>query len=304
MTKRKTSTVLAVGAIAVAALAAAGEVWANLAQTPVLTTARYEQNPAASGTYLTWDQNSAAKPKHQNAFLRNGGTTVQLNPARTFGYGGGIDGTTVVFQQVSLRNQSDIRFYDAATKVRSAPPAGVNTPAWEWGPSISGTWLLFGREKGANNSQVILRSTTSKTAFKLAGENSSSSGVAPGQVNGNWAVWQQCFSDHCSVYLRDIAGKVTTKLVNTLPPARDEYAPSVSTDGTVYYLHAGRKCGEAVKLVKKAIGQPETILNTFNPGIDIFSTDATADATSGTDVYLEKYNCKRATSDIHKVVDP
>ncbi len=304
MIKRKRTTVFAVGAIAVVALAVAGEVWANLAQTPVLTTARSEQHPAAFGTYLTWDQNSAAKPNHHNAFLRNGATTIQLNAAHTYGWGGGIDGTTVVFQQVSLRGQSDIRFYDAVTKMRSAPPAGVNTPAWEWSPSVSGNWLLFGREKGTNNSQVILRSTTSKTSYKLAAENTRNNFVSPGQVNGNWAVWTECFVDHCSVYLRDIAGKVTTKLANTLPPARDEYAPSVSTDGTVYYMHSGRKCGEAVKLVKKAIGQPETILNTFNPGIDVPDTNATADATSGTDVYIQRLNCKANTDDVFRVVDP
>ena len=234
MIKRNRAKVCAIGAITVVALAVAGEVWANLTQIPVLTTARSEQNPAAFGTYLSWNQNSAAKPNHPNAFLRNGATTIQLNPAHTFGYAGGIDGSTVVFQQVSLKSQSDIRFYDAVTKVRSAPPAGVNTPAWEWSPSVSGNWLLFGRESKTTASQVILRNRTSKTSYKLATENTQTTFVSPGQVNGNWAVWSECFSDHCSVYLRDIAGKVTTKLANTLPPARDEYAPSVSTDGTVY----------------------------------------------------------------------
>ena len=250
MIKRNRAKVCAIGAITVVALAVAGEVWANLTQIPVLTTARSEQNPAAFGTYLSWNQNSAAKPNHPNAFLRNGATTIQLNPAHTFGYAGGIDGSTVVFQQVSLKSQSDIRFYDAVTKVRSAPPAGVNTPAWEWSPSVSGNWLLFGRESKTTASQVILRNRTSKTSYKLATENTQTTFVSPGQVNGNWAVWSECFSDHCSVYLRDIAGKVTTKLANTLPPARDEYAPSVSTDGTVY-VHArrpqvrtGREAGE------------------------------------------------------------
>ena len=57
-------------------------------------------------------------------------------------------------------------------------------------------------------------------------------------------------------------------------------------------MHAGRKCGQAVKLVKTAIGQPETILNTFNPGIDVFATNATADATSGTDVYIQRTNLR------------
>lgn len=78
----------------------------------------------------------------------------------------------------------------------------------------------------------------------------------------------------------------------------------MATDGTVYYVHADRRCGQAVKMVKTAIGQPETILNTFNPGIDVFATNATADATSRTDVYIQRTNCKTNSDDIVKVVGP
>lgn len=301
---RTRATLLVAGAAALATLAVAGEVWANLAQTPVLNTPRYEALPGMSGANLVWSQPSIARPNHFNAFVRTSGVTTQLNAARTFGFTGGVDGNKIVFQQVSLRGQSDLRMYNVATHQHHAPPAGVNSTAWEYHPTISGNWLLFGRIIGAHNSRVILRSTTSKTSFQLAVENSSKIGTTPGQVNGNWAVWEQCWDDHCSVYRRDIAAKTTTVLVNSLPPARFEYSPSVAADGTAYYIHSGKGCGNTVKLVKQPVGGPETVLNTFNQGIDVLATNASADPTSGTDVLFEKYYCKRATSDIYKVVDP
>ena len=123
-------------------------------------------------------------------------------------------------------------------------------------------------------------------------------------MNGNWAVWEQCWDDHCSVYRRDIAAKATTLLVNHCHRPASSTAPSVAADGTAYYIHSGKGCGNTVKLVKQPVGGPETVLNTFNQGIDVLATNASADPTSGTDVLFEKYYCKRATSDIYKVVDP
>ncbi len=196
--------------------------------------------------------------------------------------------------------------YDAVTHVRSAPPAGVNTPANEWAPRISGNWLLFGRESGPNrrHTQVILRNLTNKTSFVLADVNSTKSYVYPGGISGNWAVWGIVGPTSESVFRRDIAGKKTTKLVNTLPPARYEYYPSVLADGTTYYAHSGSDCGDHVKLVKQAPGQPETVVNSFSQGIDYGWPDVVPDPTSGTDIYFTKIYCNRHTADIYKMIDP
>ena len=194
-------------------------------------TPRYEEVPAFAPSYLVWDQDSTPRPNHFNVFMRHGTTITQINPPRTFGFNPGIDGTTIVYQQwsLSLAKQGEIHLYDAVTHVRSAPPAGVNTPANEWAPRISGNWLLFGRESGPNrhHTQVILRNLTNKTSYVLADINSSTTYVYPGGITGNWAVWEKHGPTSASVFRRDIAGKTTTKLANTLPPARNEYDPSV-----------------------------------------------------------------------------
>lgn len=289
-----------------AVLVAGGDVWANLAQTPVRATNRFEEDPAVAGSYLAWDQNSTPRPNHFNVFVRHGTTITQINPPKTYGLNPSIDGTTVVYQQRSLTGQSDIRMYDVVTHVHSPPPAGVNTPAIEWSPRISGNWLLFGRVSGPNqrHSQVILRNLTSKTSFVLADVNSTKISAYPGGISGNWAVWGVFGPNSASIYRRDIAGKTTTKLVNTLPPARFEYNPTVLADGTAYYAHSGNGCGNTVKLVKQAPGQPETVVNTFSRGIDYVNATAVPDPISGTDIYFTKYYCNRQTADIYKMIDP
>lgn len=152
--------------------------------------------------------------------------------------------------------------------------------------------------------QVILRNLTDKTSFVLANVNSSTIHVYPGDISGNWAVWGVFAPKTASVFRRDIAAGQTTKLVNTLPPARNEYNPSVLADGTAYYAHSRIACGDHVKLVKQTPGQPETVVSTFSPGIDYTGSDAVPDPTSGTDIYFTKYYCKRQTADIYKMIDP
>ncbi len=99
--------------------------------------------------------------------------------------------------------------YDVVTHVHSAPPAGVNTPAIEWSPRISGNWLLFGRVSGPNqrHSQVILRNLTNKTSFVLADVNSTKITAYPGGISGNWAVWGVFGPNSASIFRRDIAGQ-------------------------------------------------------------------------------------------------
>ena len=114
-----------------AVFVAGGEVWANLAQTPVRVTNRVEEAPAVAGSYLVWDQNSTPRPNDFNVFMRHGTTMTEMNRARTYGFNPSIDGTTIVYQQYALSGarQGELHLYDAVTHERSAPPAGVNTPA-------------------------------------------------------------------------------------------------------------------------------------------------------------------------------
>jgi hypothetical protein len=180
---------LFVVAIAVALLAVP-TAYALLAQEGVKTTRLYEQVPAAategSTNYFAWTQNSRSKPKHFDAFLkRSGDLRVTLN-RKGEAFVGGIDPPMVAYQQV-VRGQSDLRLYDADTLTRPALPAGVNTPNWEWEPSISGDWLLFGRQTPTRQ-LVILQSLDPATPGSIVLDRGTRFRHA-GQVSGDFAVW-------------------------------------------------------------------------------------------------------------------
>ena len=64
--------------------------------TPVLTNPGDEYAYRISGTTSIWFQNTPASRNHYNAYIRTAAGLRQLNAAGTTGYGGGVDGTTVL----------------------------------------------------------------------------------------------------------------------------------------------------------------------------------------------------------------
>lgn len=278
----------------------------DLPQTAVLVTPSQEEGAAASGNYLVWDQ-AAQLGSDTLVYVRHGGTTRMVNAAGTQGYSGGIDGTRIVYMQLE-HGQSNLMLYNAASHVRSDLPAGFNTSQWEYRPSISGQWILFGRDSLPNHrhQDVILRNRITGQQVILASVNSTQNRVAvvPGQVNGNWAVWYRCTELRCSIYRRDIAAGITKKLINTFATGRYEFAPSVAKDGTAYFMHESQGCGHNAILAKHPVGQAATTLVHFKPGYDVLDTSATANPTSGTDVYFTKYRCARYTTNVFKVTAP
>ena len=279
-------------------------------QQPVLTTKADELGAAASGNSLLFEQSPANAFGVGNSYVRTGGATVRLNPVNTNSYTAGIDGNTVIYQLSSRTGHiSNLRLYDIATKVRSNPPPGFNTSWWEYGPTISGNWILFGRDSVPKHrrNQVILRNRVTGKQIILGNmviPKNAFAYLIAGQVNSHWAVWTRCVPTNCNVYRYDITTGTTTKLVNTNPAARFSYLPSVSSNGTLFYIHGERGCGNHTTLAERPVGGPETILVHFKPGMDVVSTSASADPSSGTDVYYSRVDCRNNHSDVYKVVAP
>ena len=70
-------------------------------------------------------------------------------------------------------------------------------------------------------------------------------------------------------------------------------------------LRASCFCGHSVKLMQHLIGQTPTVLVHFKPGYDLYNrTLATANPTSGTDIYFTKVPCATGNADIFKVTAP
>ena len=288
-----------------AALVAVPPAYGLLSQQGVNTTGLYEQVPAAEidGTmqYFAWSQNSRSHRNHFDAFLtRTGDSRVKLN-AKGEGYVGGIDPPMVAYQQV-VKGNSNLKLYDADTQTRTGPPAGVNTFDWEWEPSISGDWLLFGRQTSSSQF-VILRSLTTATEIIL---DQGPRFRHAGQVNGDYAAWTRCNRTTCNVARRQISTVSDTVL--SKPTRKLQYGAAVTGDGIVYAARSGAKCGADTKIVRYfGVGDPAggTIVADLGAtGRDLWSAYARNNGDGSVDVFYDRYVCGKSTSDIFRINDP
>ncbi len=264
--------------------------------TPLVATAANEFTPAYAPGYLTFSQNSTAKPGSYNEFvLPDGGSQFKVNPAGTVGYGGGIDGTTLAYQQVSKRTaNSDIQLYDVSTKTPGVLPPGVNTRFWEWHPTISGDWLLFNRNNinMAKNEwqKVILFNTSTLQKITLASVKSRKPYLSGDQVNGNYATWTEC-TRTCNVFEYNILSMTPTKIPRMTGTA--QFYGGVTSDGTVYFDRAFGTCGSGVQIVRQPLASAATPIATMSSGHavrqEIF---AVTNPDTSVSLYYSRYKCK------------
>jgi uncharacterized repeat protein (TIGR02543 family) len=267
---------------------------------PVLTTSAGEFQPAKGPMHLAWEQNTKAQPRHFDVFVRaEDGTTTKVNRGRSNGALGGIDGGRLVFQ-VFRKKRSNLRFYDLATGGLTSPPDPVNTRHWEYWPSVSHPWLLFGRLLRSGRRQLLLYHLESGEARVLAKTRRQDAFIGPGQVNGNYATWSTC-RPRCNEFRYDIAAGLGEKIFN---PGAYQRAPSVSTGGTVYFSRGGKRCGSTVRLIKAPIEGPQEVMVALPEVLDVRDTYVHTDPNGITEVFYERSGCGRMTaSDIFKVQD-
>jgi hypothetical protein len=123
---------------------------------PVLITPAGEFQPARGPDHLAWEQNTKASPNHYDVFAQaDGGGPIRVNAGRSNAAMGGIDDHTLVYQGYRKR-KSDLFFYDLNTGQRSKLPKKVNSKQWEYWPSISEPWLLFGRWKMSKDARLLI----------------------------------------------------------------------------------------------------------------------------------------------------
>ena len=294
---------MAAGAAGGGNLQFALEVVPPLPQLPVRATSHYEITPAAGAGGLAWAEGARSGFRFWTLWLADGsGPRVRVNVSRSNGYGGGLDADKLVYQEVR-GFQSNVRLFDVDSHSRSNP-GGVNTRHWEWHPTLSGSHILFGRRNFATRTdRIVLRDRAAGTSLVL--DRLPRAGGAriaeAGQVNGNYAVWYRC-APSCNVFLRDIAAGTMTKIPN--PQGRQQYDPSVASDGTVYFVQSGRGCGASVRLVRHPLGGPSTVIASLAPGRDSFHTYVEDDVDGSSDLYFERFRCSNFASDIFRVVDP
>ncbi len=263
-----------------------------------------EYQPIQSGDVLAWQQNSAQTPRHYDVFARpTGGEVFKVNPDGTNAANGAVDGDVLVYQQWA-GGRSDVKFFDLGTRSRTSAPSDVNSEQWEYWPKMDGQWLLFGRlNTNTRARQIILYNLEAHTSTRLDQVSSADGFMAPGQVNGNFAVWSRCRREtSCDVLRYDIASG-TRRVIGDAGSA--QYAPSVAPDGTVFYARSRGGCGQAVRLY----GQPPTGTATklwrLPSGDNVSSTHLYENADGRQTLLYDHYACgQAASSDIWQMIDP
>jgi hypothetical protein len=244
----------------------------------LLSSPNLEIRPSANATMVAWSQNSSKHPRFFNEYVKPiaGGNAKRLNAEGTRAYNGGFDGSKVIFQQISPQGQSDLVIYDTATKHYVAVPSGVNTTKWEAAPTMSGDYLLFSRETAGRTGfvdRLILHQISTgheQVLRKLFSDYRQGPFIDPGQVNGDYAVWDVCSrSAGCNVFRHQVSVDHT----QMIPDRQQEYASSVAADGTVFFIRSGVGCGRHAKLMRFSGGTGETA-ESFARNRDSFSTFA------------------------------
>jgi hypothetical protein len=287
-----------------AALAAAAIAYAAVTGPfPVKTTTANEMVPAANANWFAWSQSAAATPNKVSLlaepFPLNNGDQFKVNRTGTQGWSGGIEGSTLVYQEVAS-GQSNIYFFDLVDRTRTTHPY-VNTLQWEWHPTTSGDRILFGRQSRTTAAEsVLLHNMTTHQTRTLASTTRSNYAFYPGQVNGNYAVFTAC-TPSCNVRLYNIG----TQSLTTVPKPSNvahQYAGSVAGDGTVYFAQSGSGCGVNVKISRFQSGV-RTVLSPVSAGRDLNFTYTSAEA-DGNHVYYERANCSTGGGwNIYQLID-
>ena len=211
-------------------------------------------DPIDGTEVLTWSQSRPGARSSYDAYLQqHGGPAVKLN-LRGVAWSGDVDVPrhTAVYQQ-ARGGDSKIMFYDWITQRREAAPELVNTPAWEFHPRLQSDYLLFGRETWQTRPHVYrlmlfnLADGTIRTLDSIRhGYNYGA--VIPGQVNGDWVVWEKATDYWSDMHV--VRYNLVTRAKEDVPAAADhyDYGPSVTRDGTVYFVRSRSSCGWDVRI--------------------------------------------------------
>ena len=276
---------------------------ATVTDAAVLTTRVYEEDPAATTGFLTWDQNSLAHPNHFDVYAKpTVGPRFKVNAAGTSGRAGGIDGPTLAYQQ--FVRGSDIKFFNLKTRRRANPPSGVNTKQWEYWPrGFERPWLLFARlnVRARTRSIVLFNLLTHRSrVLDVVGEKKY---VQPGQINGGTAVWVHWVSPARSrIFIYDIAKKTLTKVPNT---KGYDWAPSVTENGTVYFERTGARCGSNPRIMRYQQASTPTTVVQLPSGIDMSSSYVFPLSDGRIQVLHDRIRCSnlRFGDDIYRFAD-
>ena len=167
---------------------------------------------------------------------------------------------------------------------------------------MSGQWLLFGRLARNGSRDIILYDLSTRDATKLDEVGGEDTFLAPGQVNGDYAVWYRCTpGTKCNVILYNITDGDQTKIPN---PGAFQYAPSVGPDGTVTFARSAAGCGNRVRLMRDPLNGSTSVLWQVPSGGDVGTTRVFVGTQGKATIYFDNFACgQRAASDVWQILE-
>jgi len=271
---------------------------------PIVHGGGSDEGPVAENGWFAWMNSSTVNVippiSHTVVYVRyRGGPKWRANPPGTFAETGGISGHTLVIQLID--QGSELASVDLRTRALHLLPAPFNEQhRFEWRPSLSGPWLLYGSiDYAAQRYSIVLANLRTRQVRALDEAHGHAAYAAPGQVNGQYATWITCPDNHCIAYRYDIATGTTVPMPPIGGARYWQFGPSVTADGTVYFGLA-YLCD--VRLVRWRNGKVRTIYH-FPPNT-AFQYSYVTDTTPPT-IYYDEVACGfHALSNIDAIRDP
>lgn len=251
-----------------------------------------ETAPSAQRGWFGWSQNSAANPDHLNFFVQPaGGDRIRVNAPRTQGLGGDKVGGAVFYVQQYGDRPPRINRYDLSSGLRSPLPPKVNHWRHTVRPYIgtepnrvltgvrgdvtsSGPWLLYSgymrfldfEDFVYPHDTVVLYNRRTQRLRLVETKSDEDYDLEAGQVNGSFVAYLETdnFSDGETPTVAYRHNLQTGRTVSFAPGEQflRQSAPSVSSDGTVYYFETALDCTSPCthELVRRPIGGPAEVI--------------------------------------------
>lgn len=295
--------------IVVALLLVTSAAWSSAAAlaipvvVPVKTSAARELFPASGThrdhTYFAWTRST--RDRYHAYLSTDAAPRILIDPrAAQDTFTGSIVHGGVILQVVE-GTDSDIVRYDIATGASAPVSDRTSDPHWQWRPTASGRWLLFGERRSdtadAPSKVVLLRAGDGETRI-LARSASRCRCILPGQVNGDYAVWSKGAMG--TVFRYRISTRETVRIPN--PSNMHDHAASVSSDGTVYFARAAGGCGASAGLYRFGPDGTTTQLLQLRSGRDVLQTSVFDEADGSATLSFDRTTCSTRKSDIMAIL--
>ena len=220
-----------------------------------------------------WSVDTAKQPNRGAVWVKDGTDAPhQITANNVSAFVGGIElggphGDLLSYEVFARSTGNfDIRLYDVTNPHMVHLADSMNTDQNEIHPTTSGEWLLFGRGPTTPR-RIVLFKLDGTGEVRTLDKVAAGSTVQAGQVNGDYAVWENCSGAHCTVHRYQISTQTDLVAPNA---GRGGYAPGVTSTGVVYYVigHA-TKCGIHTSLRRWAGSGSAQSLGAITEGDDV-----------------------------------